>query len=85
MWLNILHAQSYIFYLTQKGFSILFAKQIRKLQSPTQNVAQALGILPKQCGGAQDHQLQEAKRKGKATLNIVEKALGREILRNFAT
>ncbi len=41
--------------------------------------------FPKQCGGAQDHQLQEAKRKGKATLNIVEKALGREILRNFAT
>ena len=29
--------------------------------------------------------LQEAKWKGKATLNIVEKALGREILRNFAT
>lgn len=85
MWLNILHAQSYIFYLTQKGFSILFAKQIRKLQSPTQNVAQAPGILPKQSGGAQDHQLQEADRKGNATLNIVEKVLGREILRNFAT
>lgn len=50
-----------------------------------QNVAQALEILPKQCGGAQDHQLQEANRKGDATLNIVEKVLGREILRNFAT